>query len=299
LNYKRLSALLLFCCSANATPTATGFFIGVDGAKHYISISEYFRNEGQSKAQQAEFFSGSTHAWSIGLSAGYGYELLCNLYVGLKAFGWYNTAEIVKKDPDPGKIIKFSPDGAEYVYNMSAHAMSTKPRISFGGAILIGYKVVPNALVYLSLGYEWTRVAFNQGFVGYRIVDTKGEKVYDVMGFSQGSAIAPIFSIPDTEEISVAVTLLDNGELSAKLTNFLPGIGLRYYFTKNIYVGGEASLSLGITRVLDAKHFAQGGKYSVKGKGENLHVKTLEELKSSVYTKPFGFRIGLSLGLTI
>ncbi|MDR1207848.1 MAG: hypothetical protein LBJ89_00690 [Holosporales bacterium] len=271
-------------------------FVSVDGAKHYILIHEYFRNEGQSKAQQAEFFSGSAHAWSIGLSAGYGYELLCNLYVGLKAFGLYNTAEIVKKENEPDKLIKFTPNGAESVFNVSAYAMSTKPRFSFGGSILLGYKVIPNVLVYLSFGYEWTKITFNQAFIGKNQKNVVGS---EIMGFSHGSTVAQSIPLPDSEEITIDTTLFDKGELQTNLRSLLPGIGLRYYFTKCIYIGAEASLSLGAVRALDATYFIQSGKYYIKGNlPPELPIKSLDDLKSSAYAKPFGFRVGVSLGLT-
>ncbi|MDR0631271.1 MAG: hypothetical protein LBF66_01725 [Holosporales bacterium] len=293
----RLLALALFSSSVDATPTATGLSFSVDGAKHYVSIDEYFRNEGQSAAQQAKFFTGSAHAWSVGLSAGWGYEFLCNVYVGLKCFGLYNTAEIVRNEKDPGMVIRFTPGGVDTIFNISAYAMSTKPRFSFGGALLVGYKVFPNLLAYISIGYEWMKIKFNQAFIGYHKV-SDDSAMYNAVGFSQGAAIAQTIAGPDGEDTTLTITLFDNGELPATATGLLPAVGIRYYLTKNVYLGGEASLSLSSTRALDMRYFAQSGKLAVKDGASGLNVATLESLKSAAYFKPFGFRIGVSLGVT-
>jgi hypothetical protein len=297
--------------TANATPTATGIYVGIIGAKYYMSICEFFRNEGQNQTQQSEFFSKSSHAWSIGANIGGGYEFLCNMYVGVNGFVVYNTAEIVRDEKDPGKIIKFTPGGTEHVFSITAYAASIKPRLSYGIALWLGYKIFPNLLIYLSLGVDFTNVAFSQSFIGIPPVGANEEE-YEVFGFSQGSAISQTIADLNNKDVNYAVTMFDNGSVKGRLIGFKPGLGARLFLSKNIFIGAEASLFLGYYKALDIRYFTQSGRFKHVDDDEDgdededdndndneLDVMSLDAMKAAVYSKGFGFRLGLNIGLKL
>jgi hypothetical protein len=290
----------MIAAPANATPTATGFFVEINGDKAYASISEYFRNEGENSSQQSLFFKGSANAWSVGLGLGWGKELVCNFYAGGSAFFKYNTADIALDEKDPGKTVHFVPNGGEgNTYGLSPCAMSIKPMFSFGGSVLLGYKAIPNLLVCLSLGCEWTQFFINQSFLG---LESVGNGYFNVMGFSQGASISKIVEVDGEkdgkpEKVPMSITLINNGELKATIMHFLPGIVVRYYLLKNVYAGADASLSIGMNKLLNAQCFLKSGTYVV-GEAQSREMYSVDKLKSTPYAKGFGFRIGVSVGLT-
>jgi hypothetical protein len=300
------TTLLLTPERCSATPVASGILVELMASKAYAIFYEYFRNKDQSASQQSLFFRSSANAWSGGAAIGFGREFVCNAYVGVKAFLCYNTAKVARDDKEPPRVIRFIQDEKEVTFSVTPYAMEAKPMYSYGGSVVLGYKALPNLLVYVSVGAEWNKTFVTQSFIGHHELND----VYNVMGFSHGIGLTKLIPVEDEEKQSPVVTLVDNGELRVSSVNIFPAVGIRYYIMKNVYVGAEISISPGRNIAVDSSLFQHSGTWVLsekkdkedEGEAEATKVKVavipLEKFHTDVFTKHFHLRGGICIGAT-
>ncbi|MDR2464057.1 MAG: hypothetical protein LBD36_00345 [Holosporales bacterium] len=276
---------------AKATPTATGIFVEANIGKNYTLVEEFFRKDGQSKSIKSNFFKESNHAYCVSVAVGFGKEMSGGFYVGGKVYASYSTADIVRNEKTPGKIIKFThPNGAEKTFNILPYNMSIKPMYSYGASAMIGYKVIPNLLVSVYCGVERVNIKIDQTFIGHY---SPAPNIIDIICFSQGSELEQELTV---NEQKIKVNVHNNGDMRPNIMYFVPGINAKYYLSRSINVGVDASLILGKEKALDAQYFSESGKYNIGD--NNFNADAISIFKCNAFIKAFGFRLCLCCGMT-
>lgn len=251
-----LACTAMMNMAGNAAVSATGFFGEVNGGGSYNKIKLYLAGASEEKKDKKEFVEEHKNAGFVGGAIGYGYEFVRGFYVGVKAYVNYDFAKIEKKQD-------FKADGNKFLFKSSdsdigsrslpvAYDMEYKPMCNFGGGLQVGFKIMPNILVYASVAAEGTYSKLN-------MVGEFAGIAYMRMGDKTPQLHALLYK-SDTESSGYA-TLSDQGEAAekAKVTTFslVPGLGLKWFITPNIYVGAEVNIPCGFTRKIDAKYYSQ------------------------------------------
>lgn len=264
-----LACTAMMNMAGNAAVSATGFFGEVNGGGSYNKIKLYLAGASEEKKDKKEFVEEHKNAGFVGGAIGYGYEFVRGFYVGVKAYVNYDFAKIEKKQD-------FKADGNKFLFKSSdsdagsrslpvAYDMEYKPMCNFGGGLQVGFKIMPNILVYASVAAEGTYSKLN-------MVGEFAGIAYMRMGDKTPQLHALVMK--NATESSGYATLSDQGEAAekAKVTTFslVPGLGLKWFITPNIYVGAEVNIPCGFTRKIDAKYYSQSKGVDAHG-GARLH----------------------------
>ncbi|GHS90988.1 hypothetical protein AGMMS49949_00600 [Alphaproteobacteria bacterium] len=282
---KIVLASAFLAAGARATPTATGIYVGVNLGGGYDKIGEYFRHKDQKKKEQVAFIKKGHAAFIVGGEIGGGYEMASKFYIGVKIYGFYDSAKIEDKNDNATlkpKLTGF--DGSlKAVYKFEG-----KPMFSYGSALMVGVKVMQKVLVYASIGFEGTYTKVKQSLVGL------GGENYDCLLFvSNGFTISPLDGPPyetttttdkksadkdedgDLDEKYVVTKLHTNAkikteemkgdEIKTNLWSIVPGAGVKYIFDSGFFVGFDAAIAIGLNKKLEAKHVSGKAKYTRSG----------------------------------
>lgn len=286
-----LAGVCVICTPAvlRAAPSSSGFFAEVNFGGTYNRFNEQFRHNDVEKKDQVEFVKEHKNAFFVGANLGYGYELPCGFYVGAKVYGLYNTAEIEPKDNITSNI------GKVFAFNTMYDHLKARPQLSYGAAIMIGGRMIPNLLVYGQCGFEGTYWKIEQ-----RVIATgqNGNNSVVTALVNKANTALPEITIGSG---TVRGTAEDGEEIKRNAFSIVPGIGAKYFFNSGMYVGVDAGVSIGIFREIEAKNI-KGGKYEYKEPGEewdDLDKEDMPSLSNSgkIYIgRNIAVRYGLSLG---
>lgn len=240
---KVLLAGVAFVCAAaglHAVPTATGFFAELNVGGTYNRLNEQVRRNGQEKDDQVEVVKEHKNAFFVGASVGYGYEMACGFYVGAKVYGLYNNAEIKDEDHIDSTYTNSDGESAPVKYaNLEA-----KPQFSYGAAVMVGGKIVPNLLVYAQCGFEGTYWKIKQ-----RLFMVGDEAVVTIYNTSNETYKY------ENDKYVFEVKTQGGEEVKRNTFSFVPGIGAKYFFNNGMYVGVDCGVAVGIYRELEDKNF--------------------------------------------
>lgn len=230
--------------------SATGFFVEGNFGGSYNQIKEYYKHNKQDKKDAPEILDASKKfAMYLGGGLGYGYEFSNGFYVGGRAYGLYNFAKIEKEAPDEtnSKKIKFTDlgvDGEESI--KGSYKIEVKPLFSYGATLQVGYKVVPNVLVYVGLGGEGTYTKAKQ-FIEF-----------DAILLQQGDmSVSKWTSLVGDPEVSIWVNRINGGNEELKINTFavVPEIGFKFFLSSNMFVGGNVAFPIGFKKKMDEKYY--------------------------------------------
>lgn len=244
--------------------SATGFFVEGNLGGSYNQIKEYYKHDKQDKKDMTEILEASKKfAMFLGGGLGYGYEFSNGFYVGGKAYALYNFAKIEKEAPDEtnSKKITYTDESREVKSEnfKGSYKIEVKPLFSYGAAIHVGYKVVPNVLVYVGLGGEGTYTKAKQ-FIEFDSILLKQGDIKTPQWTSFAEANTPL----DCNYISEG-----NDELKFNSFALVPEIGLKFFLSSNIYIGGNIAFPIGFKKKMDEKYY---------NKDVNVHIITKNEI---------------------
>lgn len=294
--------------------SATGFFVEGNLGGSYNQIKEYYKHDKQDKKDMTEILEASKKfAMFLGGGLGYGYEFSNGFYVGGKAYALYNFAKIEKEAPDETNSKKISGtigNELKTVNIKGSYNIEVKPSFSYGASIQVGYKVVPNVLVYVGLGGEGTYTKAKQ-FIEFdacllkqgNIKTSKWSSSVDTPTFAPGSP----YGICD-----FWVDYKEGGNEDLKINTFavVPEVGFKFFLSSNMFVGGNVTFPIGFKKKMDEKYYNKAIKVDYISKEEKLPsgddkhlraegvtVMSLKELGITPYFKnSLNVRYGISFG---
>jgi hypothetical protein len=286
------SAILL--ANFAAAETSTGAFVEVNAGGAYTKIKEYARHSSQKASDQIELFDAKKNfGFVIGASVGYGYEMLCGFYVGAKVYGAYDATKIKddSKSAPTTKQIKVK-DGTVVSASMIHQINEGKPQFSYGAALQLGGKLIPNCLVFASFGVEGTYTKIKQAILAGEFFAVQND-------FGNGVEV---------KDGDSTCTALSNGSeaLKVNLISLVPGIGFKYFFTPAVYVGLNVDFPIGISKKVEDKYYNTQMKANVKKPDpanaaavveSEVSAPSLSETGNSLYIKrDFNVRYGIGIG---
>ena len=226
----------------------------------------------------------------VGLHVGYGYEFKKGFYVGGQVYASYDFTKIEHDDDNAeGKNISrsfmFNGEDKACSTNLSYRIDELKPMFGYGAAIQAGYKVCPNILAYVSFGVEGTYTKIKQVIAAetdFLIQNDHGA------GFS--------FEATANDEKHTFVCASNGGdELSVNMISLVPGIGMKWFVSDNVYVGGQVDFLIGINKKVDSKHYSS--KYNISYDGNTQAAYSLTDRGSELYiNRKFAVRYGIKAG---
>lgn len=301
MNFKKVLLAGMCCLSvagAQAVPTATGFFVELNGGGSYNSIKECFRHDSQKKDSQVTMIEGTKNAFFVGGSVGYGYEMACGFYVGVKAYGLYDHAKIEKKEGDiaawTGTVKRTLAVAASGSLNYDvAYEFEAKPQFSYGASLLLGGKVMPNLLVYVGVGGEATYTKVSQAIFG-------DASSYD-FALSNGKGAVKTERMDVTQ--CLYLTAGNNDEIKTHLFSLVPSVGVKYFLSSGVYIGADVAVAIGFNRKVDSKYLSKKGEYEhtvaaiSNGAPGGKQDFDFSKLKNTSYLKKgVSVRYGLTVG---
>lgn len=210
-----LASLLLVSSVANATPSATGAFIGIFGGGSYSALKEYLREKGVARKDQTPLVNEHKNCFIAGAQFGYMRECCCGLCLGGRIDVYYNHATIKN---DKGKF-----SNVDYVRQKDAQAVKVngtydieaKPFLIYNANFMIGYKVAPCCVAYAKVGFganHWLHTQYMEW---------------------DGTAAPVLFDIGSADKKESGTTL-----------NIPVGLGVNYYVSERVFLSLEATANL-------------------------------------------------------
>lgn len=291
--------------------SATGFFVEGNLGGSYNQIKEYYKHDTQDKKDMTEILEASKKfAMFLGGGLGYGYEFSNGFYVGGKAYALYNFAKIEKKTEDESveKKIKYTNSKGEVVDATlkGCNEFEIKPLVSYGASVHVGYKVIPNVLVYVGLGGEGTYTKAKQ-FIEF-----------DDVILMQGGVHPAKWTEYITHYARNGIHVYKSGgneELKINTFAIVPEVGFKFFLSSNMFVGGNVTFPIGFKKKMDEKYYSKGiktdvtvqitkeeaeksnGKYKEGGLTGDASFNSLKELGITPYFKnSLNVRYGISFG---
>ncbi|MDR0632519.1 MAG: hypothetical protein LBF84_00035 [Holosporales bacterium] len=277
------AAALLMGSVAFSNPSSTGFYAGIRLGGAYNKVKESFRHSSQKKDTQVDIIEVSRNGVSGGAVIGYGYELSCGIYVGANMSAAYDFTKI---DGDKGtgtfKKTILQKDGTPVPIDNGAYKVDIRPMVTYGFAVQVGGKIMPNVLAYASFGVEGTYTKIKQVITGgFNFVVQNEMGNGDVVTESDGTT-------------SAQLTLSTNGTEEAKihLLSLTPGVGAKWFANRNVYVGVQCDFPIGLNKKLDEKYYTQN-----LATATTTQISSVSALGNSIYVKrPLGVRYALTVG---
>ncbi|GHS95728.1 hypothetical protein AGMMS50296_0720 [Alphaproteobacteria bacterium] len=289
----------LFSRNVQAVPRATGWLVEVQTGLTYSTLGEYFRASDQKKNDQAKFIEEKKRGFLVGGAVGGGREMMCRLYMGFKIYGFYDTAKVEKKEDNKDKKasfrlrLKHAPDSKERkdCVLTGHYNAEISPVVSLGGALMLGFKVFPNVLAYVSFGVEGTFTKVEQILTLQQ--DDKNVSLLQANGMEPGEPFQP------DENAALFYFHAKHDPIKAYLLSLVPGIGLKYFLTPNTYLGVDAGVAIGLNKKVNEKYFDKTGyRAAEKAAEKGDPLRSLKELESAFYLKrKIGIRGHLSAGM--
>lgn len=245
--------------------SATGFFVEGNLGGSYNQIKEYYKHDKQDKKDMTEILEASKKfAMFLGGGLGYGYEFSNGFYVGGKAYALYNFAKIEKEAPDETNSKKISGtvgNELKTVNTKGSYNIEVKPSFSYGASIQVGYKVVPNVLVYVGLGGEGTYTKAKQFIEFDAVLLRQGD-----IKVSQWSSTQDI----EGAESPAFFNYVSGGNEELKINTFaiVPEVGFKFFLSSNVFVGGNVAFPIGFKKKMDEKYYNKELNSSSKTKEE-------------------------------
>jgi opacity protein-like surface antigen len=278
-----------------AETTATGAFVELNGGGAYTKLNEYFRHTSQKSGDQLKIVEVSKNfGFVIGGGVGYGYELGNHFYVGAKVSASYDCTNIDDEDGSGEfKATILNGSSKQVTLNSGRYQITEgKPMFNYGVSVQIGGKVVPSILVYASFGAEGTYTKIKQ----YIFADSSDFTTPLSIQNEAGNNLLTFTGASGSEARTAS-----NGseELKTNLVSLVPGVGLRWFATNNVYVGAQVDFPIGVSRKVEEKYYNSKIPTTVTNSGTTTQSSfvSLTELKNNLYIKrPFGVRYALSVG---
>ncbi|MDR1907984.1 MAG: hypothetical protein LBQ43_03950 [Holosporales bacterium] len=318
MNVKKVlvAALCVMPVVANAEYNISGFFCGINGGGGNGKLVEYFLKNGAKAKDKVEGAKVTGGRAFVGGEIGGGAEFN-GFYVGLTVNAAYGFLENKTKTDQTKTVAKLALGDATTTSDYDSIAnLVVKPKFEYGAALLLGGKVTPNVLAYLSLGFVGT----------YHTVDQTLRVLYKVAGKADAVAAADKLDTVNGFVVSNGTTVsldlkaddagkaLSTGYETAKIENkdkvdamkittfgFVPGVGVKYFLESGVYIGVDVGVKIGFGRKADAKYAASGTKLTYTTTAGTAattkDLQTLANTKHDLYLKEgVGVRAGISVG---
>lgn len=289
------AASLLLGSAVQATPTVTGFYIGVQAGGAYNQFKQGFRPKDGKKDTQVDVIDTHKNSFYLGAHVGYYYEFNCGLVLGAELSYNYDFAKIKHKDDNKisGKTFK-TKDGTELKDLVGFYTLEAKPQHTYGFHMHVGGKMMPNFLAYVSLGVEGNYVSIQEQFA----LLTKDGQQGAIWANGDWTKLEK-YKVDDKLYVT---TESENKTDKASVTHvrFVPGIGLKYFLDNGMYVGLQCQLPIGWNKKMDEKYLGNTCEYkygesesTINTTGTNFALK--DNVTSHVSSK-LAVRYGLMFG---
>lgn len=245
-----LFVLLAALTDIRATPSCSGLFVDVYISLGRTTFHETLASKGQKGRDGTVFVDEKKWGYGGGAGGGYGREFGGRFYVGVVGKFLLSTVEI--KEDDSHKEftgINCSIDGVNNAVYEGFYTLCAKPTFTLGGQIQIGFKILPNALIYIALGYESTSFEITQQINAYTADAAQAF-------FVANGAFKP-FKDVSTSNHNVVSSMTANKTDAAKIwiPALAPSLGVKFFLTPMLYTGVDLALSKGKTKLLPEKFY--------------------------------------------